>query len=128
MKKLNNKLGWSFTSPYIIFTLIFFLIPLVWAIWLSVTDWNMMSPDINFVGFENFTKAFASPAVKASFWVTYKFLIVFVPLALILSMVVAILVNGLPRFKGLYLVAFFLAILIFWCCYVVNRERIAFLQ
>lgn len=67
-----------------------------------------MSPDINFVGFENFTKAFASPAVKASFWVTYKFLIVFVPLALILSMVVAVLVNGLPRFKGLYLVAFFL--------------------
>ncbi|MBA3925071.1 carbohydrate ABC transporter permease [Listeria rustica] len=108
MKKLNNKLGWSFTSPYVIFTIIFFLIPLVWAIWLSVTDWNMMSPDINFVGLDNFTKAIASPAVKASFWVTYKFLIVFVPLAIIMSMVVAVLVNGLPKFKGLYLVAFFL--------------------
>ncbi|EKZ0268299.1 sugar ABC transporter permease [Listeria monocytogenes] len=108
MKRRNNKLGWSFTSPYLIFTAIFFLVPLVWSIWLSVTDWNMMSPDINFVGFDNFIKAFTSPAVKAAFFVTYKFLIVFVPMALIISMIVAVLVNGLPRFKGLYLVAFFL--------------------
>ncbi len=108
MKNKNNKLGWFFTSPYLIFTAIFFLIPLVWAIWLSLTDWNMMSPDINFVGLDNFKKALTSPSVHAAFFVTYKFLIVFVPMALILSMLVAVLVNGLPRFKGLYLVAFFL--------------------
>ncbi|HCX6200020.1 TPA: sugar ABC transporter permease [Listeria monocytogenes] len=108
MKRRNNKLGWSFTSPYLIFTAIFFLVPLVWSIWLSVTDWNMMSPEINFVGFDNFIKAFTSPAVQAAFFVTYKFLIVFVPMALIISMIVAVLVNGLPKFKGLYLVAFFL--------------------
>ncbi|WP_088809410.1 MULTISPECIES: carbohydrate ABC transporter permease [unclassified Listeria] len=108
MKNKNNKLGWFFTSPYLIFTAIFFLIPLVWAIWLSLTDWNMMSPDINFVGLDNFKKALMSSSVHAAFFVTYKFLIVFVPMALILSMLVAVLVNGLPRFKGLYLVAFFL--------------------
>ncbi|WP_088816407.1 MULTISPECIES: carbohydrate ABC transporter permease [Listeria] len=108
MKNKNNKLGWFFTSPYLIFTAIFFLIPLVWAIWLSLTDWNMMSPDINFVGLDNFKKALTSSSVHAAFFVTYKFLIVFVPMALILSMLVAVLVNGLPRFKGLYLVAFFL--------------------
>lgn len=108
MKNKNNKLGWFFTSPYLIFTAIFFLIPLVWAIWLSLTDWNMMSPDINFVGLDNFKKALTSQSVHAAFFVTYKFLIVFVPMALLLSMLVAVLVNGLPRFKGLYLVAFFL--------------------
>ncbi|EIA21060.1 sugar ABC transporter permease [Listeria fleischmannii 1991] len=108
MKNKNNKLGWFFTSPYLIFTAIFFLIPLVWAIWLSLTDWNMMSPDINFVGLDNFKKALTSKSVHAAFFVTYKFLIVFVPMALLLSMLVAVLVNGLPRFKGLYLVAFFL--------------------
>lgn len=108
MKNKNNKLGWFFTSPYLIFTAIFFLIPLVWAIWLSLTDWNLISPDINFVGLDNFKKALTSKSVHAAFFVTYKFLIVFVPMALLLSMLVAVLVNGLPRFKGLYLVAFFL--------------------
>ena len=106
--KMNNKLGWLFTSPYLIFTLIFFLLPLLWSFWLALTDWNMISPIINFVGFKNFIDAFYSPAVRASFFVTYKFLIVFVPMALGMAMVIALLVNSLPKFKGLYMVAFFL--------------------
>lgn len=67
-----------------------------------------MSPTINFVGFDNFIAAFNSPGIRSAFFVTYKFLIIFVPLALALSMSVALLVHGLTRFKGLYLVAFFL--------------------
>lgn len=106
--KNNNKLGWLFTSPYLIFTFIFFLLPLFWSFWLALTDWNMISPDINFVGIKNFVTAVKSPAIQSAFFVTYKFLLVFVPMALVLSMVIALLVNGLPRFKGLFMVAFFL--------------------
>ncbi|WP_077298548.1 carbohydrate ABC transporter permease [Virgibacillus pantothenticus] len=108
MKKQNNKLGWLFTSPYLIFTLIFFLLPLLWSFWLALTDWNMISPDINFVGLDNFLNAIKNPAVQSSFFVTYKFLFIFVPLALFMSMGIALLVNGLPKFKGLFMVAFFL--------------------
>ncbi len=108
MRKVNNKLGWFFTSPYIIFTVIFFLLPLAWSLWLALTDWDMMSPNVNFVGIENFIDAFNSPAIRASFFVTYKFLFIFVPMALILSLTIALLVNSLPKFKGLYLVGFFL--------------------
>nr|WP_223155999.1 sugar ABC transporter permease [Desemzia incerta] len=101
-------MGWFFTSPYIIFTVIFFLLPLAWSLWLALTDWDMMSPNVNFVGIENFIDAFNSPAIRASFFVTYKFLFIFVPMALILSLTIALLVNSLPKFKGLYLVGFFL--------------------
>lgn len=104
----NNKLGWLFTSPYLIFTLIFFLLPLLWSFWLALTDWDMISPTINFVGVQNFMTAVKSPAVQSAFLVTYKFLLVFVPLALVLSMAIALLVNSLPKFKGLFMVAFFL--------------------
>ncbi|MHC5227049.1 carbohydrate ABC transporter permease [Enterococcus sp. LJL99] len=106
--KTNNKLGWLFTSPYLIFTFIFFLLPLLWSFWLALTNWNMISPDITFVGAKNFIDAAKSPAVRSAFFVTYKFLLVFVPLALFLSMMIALLVNSLPKFKGLYMVAFFL--------------------
>lgn len=108
MKKNNNKLGWLFTSPYLIFTTIFFLLPLLWSFWLALTDWNMISPEINFVGLQNFVEAMKSKAIQSAFIVTYKFLIVFVPMAMIISMVIALLVNSLPKFKGLYMVAFFL--------------------
>lgn len=108
MNKRNDKIGFSFTAPYIIFTTIFFLLPLLWSVWLAFTNWNLISPDIKNVGFQNFITAVKSPAIHASFFVTYKFLIVFVPLAVVMAMVIALLVHGLPKFKGLYLVAFFL--------------------
>lgn len=107
MKK-NTKLGWLFTSPYLIFTFIFFLLPLLWSFWLAFTSWNMISPEVEFVGIKNFVDAVKSPAIQSAFVVTYKFLIVFVPMAMILSMIIALLVNSLPKFKGLYMVAFFL--------------------
>lgn len=108
MKKQTNKVGWLFTSPYLIFTAIFFLLPLFWSVWLALTDWDMISPTINFVGFDNFLAAFKNPAIQGAFVVTYKFLLVFVPLALGMSMGIALLVNSLPKLKGLYMVAFFL--------------------
>lgn len=106
--KKNNKLGWILTSPYLIFTIIIFLIPLFFSIWLAFTDWDMMSPNINFVGIDNFISAIQSRGVRAAFIVTFKFLAVFVPMVLVLSMTIAVLVNSLPKFKGLFLVAFFL--------------------
>lgn len=108
IKRLNNKLGWALTSPYLIFTLIIFLIPLVFSFWLAFTDWDMMSPTFNFVSIDNFIDAVQSVGVQQAFIVTFKFLVVFVPMVLILSLLIAASVNALPKFKGLYLVAFFL--------------------
>ncbi|MGZ9583641.1 carbohydrate ABC transporter permease [Paenibacillus marinisediminis] len=108
MEKNNNKLGWLFASPYLIFSIVFFLLPLLYSFYLSFTNWDMISPTYDFVGLQNFTKALSSPGVQAAFWVTYKFMLVFVPLVTIMSLGVAVLVQGLPKFRSLYLIGFFL--------------------
>ncbi|MDZ5001713.1 sugar ABC transporter permease, partial [Clostridium perfringens] len=75
IQNLKNKggfLGWLFNFPYIAYSVIFFLIPLVWAFWLSMTDWNLMSKNKNFVGFDNFTALFSDPRVKAAFINSFK--------------------------------------------------------
>ncbi|MDQ8738821.1 sugar ABC transporter permease [Paenibacillus sp. LHD-38] len=108
MDKKNNRLGWLFTSPYLIYSLIFFFGPLLWSFYLSFTDWDLIAPEYNFIGFDNFIEAFKSPAVHASFWVTYKFMMVFVPLVTVLALSVAVVVHGLPRLKSLFLIGFFL--------------------
>ncbi|WP_274653920.1 carbohydrate ABC transporter permease [Paenibacillus humicola] len=108
MDQRNNRLGWLFTSPYLIYSLIFFFGPLVWSFFLSITDWNLIAPTFNFVGLHNFMNGLRSPGVHAAFWVTYKFMMVFVPIVTVLAIAVAVLVHGLTRFKGLFLIGFFL--------------------
>jgi multiple sugar transport system permease protein len=106
--KNNNRLGWLFTSPYLVYALVFFLAPLMWSLYLAFTDWDLIAPTFNFVGFGNFVNALHSPAVQAAFFVTFKFLIVFVPLVTVLSTGISVLVSGLPSWKSLYLIGFFL--------------------
>lgn len=108
MKENNNRLGWLFASPYLIYSIVFFLIPLIWSFYLSFTNWDLIAPSYDFVGIDNFTKALKSPGVHAAFWVTYKFMMIFVPLVVVMSLVVSILVHSLPRLKSLFLIGFFL--------------------
>lgn len=106
--KGQGRLGWLFASPYLLYSIVFFAIPLIWSLFLSVTNWNLIAPTFNFVGFSNYIKAVKSAGVQSAFFVTFKFLIVFVPLVLIMSLIVAFVVNTLPRLKGIFLVGFFL--------------------
>ncbi|KIL40278.1 sugar ABC transporter permease [Gordoniibacillus kamchatkensis] len=106
--KNNNGLGWLFTSPYLVFAVVFFVVPLAWSLYLAFTNWDLISPDYQNVGVANFIKALGSPAVRAAFFVTFKFMVVFVPLVTVMSLVVAVLIQGLPRFKSFYMVGFFL--------------------
>lgn len=108
MRKKDSKLGWLFASPYLIFTLIFFVIPLLWATYLAFTNWNLISPSYDFVGFKNFVDAFSSKSVRASFLVTYKFLFMFVPIVIVVGLALAAIIHNLPKFKGLFAVGFFL--------------------
>ncbi|PGM57036.1 sugar ABC transporter permease [Bacillus sp. AFS053548] len=108
MSTKQGRLGWLFASPYLIYAIVFFLIPLVWSLFLSLTDWNLIAPTFSFVGIENYTEAFKSPGVQSAFFVAFKFMALFVPMVVAASIIVALIVQGLPKFKGLFLIGFFL--------------------
>lgn len=109
MNKRENQIqGWLFASPYLIFSLVFFLIPLIASILLTITNWNLISPSYEIIGLENFIKALKSPKVHAAFFVAYKFMIMLIPLVLVFSLGLAMLVNSLPKYKDLFLVGYFL--------------------
>ena len=74
-KKQESILGWLFCSPYLAFSLVFFLIPLMWAFWLSTMDWNLMSDDKKFVGTGNFVNLFLDNKVQAAFVNSYRYLL-----------------------------------------------------
>lgn len=63
-KRRENLTGWLFVAPLTVGLCLFLLFPLVFAIVVSFTDYSMYSPyeffefKFNFVGFDNYIKAF----------------------------------------------------------------------
>ena len=109
LKDKGGILGWLFNLPYIAYSLIFFLIPLIWAIWLSTTDWNLMSNDKNFVGFDNFIRLFDDPRIIAAFINSFRYLLPIVILTFIGGLIIGSLVHKLPdKIKGVTAVLFFI--------------------
>lgn len=111
-KKLYAKetaTGFLFSSPYIIYFVVLFLIPLIWAFWLSTMDWNLMSPNRIFVGLQNFINAFKDKEVIAAFKNSWKYFLFVVSLSLIGGLIIALLVNRLPmKIRGIGSVLFFI--------------------
>lgn len=105
----NNLTGWLLSSPYLIYSLIFFLLPLIWAVWLSAMDWNLMSQGKKFVGLSNFTRLLSDTKVQAAFINSYRYLVPVVLLCFTFGLFIAILVSKLPdRIKGIVAVLFFI--------------------
>lgn len=102
-------MGWLLNGPYLIYSLIFFLIPLIWAFWLSTMDWNLMSEQKTFVGIRNFAGLFSDSRVKAAFINSYRYLLPIVVLCFAGGLIIALLVSNLPdKIKGLVAVLFFI--------------------
>ncbi len=110
--RYKNIMGWLFASPYLIFLVIFFLIPLIWALWLSSTDWNLIAPEHNFVGFSNYIDAIFCRRVRNAFIGTFRFMGIIVVIVFICSLTIALILHNLPdKLKPIFSVGFFTAYL-----------------
>lgn len=108
-KRKSGLVGWLLSSPYLIFSIVFFLIPLIWAFWLSFMDWNLMSSNKKFVGLDNFKALLSDNKVKAAFINSYRYLLPIVLLCFVAGLVIALLVSKLPeKMKGYTAVLFFI--------------------
>lgn len=105
----KNIIGWYFSTPYFIYAILFFCIPLVWAIWLSTMDWNLISVTREWVGINNFIESIQSEKIQAAFWNSLKYMAVLIPLVLTTATVIGLVLYHLPqKIKGLYSVSFFI--------------------
>lgn len=108
IKRGESRTGWFLISPYLVFGVVFFLIPLIWTLYLAFTDWNLISPKYEFVGISNFIEAISDAKVHKAFFTTYKFFLLFVPAVLICAMAEALVIYHMPKFKSVFIIGFFL--------------------
>lgn len=109
--------GWVFTLPVILILGVFLLVPVLMALWVSLSDWSgrgsPFSSNVSFVGLDNFaavttegglaTRDFGT-AMRNNTW----YVILVVPLQTALSLFLAMLVNGaVLRGRGFFRTAFY---------------------
>jgi ABC-type sugar transport system permease subunit len=95
-------------GPVIGLFLIIRVIPLVWVLSLSFTNYSLRRPTTKFVGLENFSRMLDDPRVALGFKNTMQFVVVSVPAVIILGLFFALLMNRKLKFEGLYQALFFL--------------------
>jgi len=107
----KNPLGWLFSAPYLVFVIVIFAYPLLFAVYMSFFDYFFAAPgavvDRPFVGFDNYVTAFTDPAVLQSFRNVGIFLIINVPLTVVLSLVLASGLNSIKRFRTFLRVSYY---------------------
>ena len=104
--------GWLFAAPALIVIGVFFGVPVLAALVLSATDFDLYAladlSNLRFVGFGNYIDILQTPLFWKSLFNTFYFVGVGVPLSILASLGAALLLDSkLARFKGFFRTALF---------------------
>ena len=106
----QDVMGRLFVAPPVILFLMFTLIPMIMAIGMSFTKYDVINPP-TFAGLDNFRKLLRDEF----FWIAMKntcvYTLLYVPLGLLLSLGAALFLNAEQKFVGLFRTLFYLPVL-----------------
>lgn len=108
MKKKNNgKDFFIFALPGMFCFIAVVIIPFVYGIYLTLTDWNGVSAVKNFVGLSNFTKVFRDAQFWSSLLLTFKYVIAVVILVNVVAFFLAYLLTRGIKGQNFFRAGFF---------------------
>ena len=104
--------GWAFAGPALAVIALFFLVPVLAALALSVTDFDIYAladrDNLRFVGLGNYAALLTDPLFWKALGNTFYFVLVGVPLSIVASLGAALLLQSrLARFKPFFRTSFF---------------------
>ena len=112
-KLTDNLTSYLFVAPYLVFFIIFALVPLVLCIYLSFCQWDGAS-EIEWIGLQNYKLLFGALGtgqIAKEFWKsvlnTLLFVAVQIPVLMILPLLIALLINRCSRTGKFFMSAFY---------------------
>lgn len=104
-KMRRNLTGWFFIAPAVIIFIIILFLPAIMAVYLSFTSYNVLTP-AKFIGIKNYVRGFSDTYFFLSLKNVFKYVIMVVPSVVILSFLLAVLLNvkvrGIKAFRALF--------------------------
>ena len=99
MSRNEKHTGWLFILPAAICWVIWFLVPFIQCIYMSFLDYSYLNPDEKtFIGLGNYVSMLEDPNFRMALRNTIWFVAVTVPVVSVLSLALALILNG--KFKG----------------------------
>lgn len=94
----NNQvlLGYLFILPSLIGFAVFFAIPAIRSIFISFTEWNLLT-ESKYVGLQNYETIFADDRFWRSLQVTWTYVLWNIPLQTVLALLIAVLMERLAN-------------------------------
>ena len=100
--------GYVFIAPFIIGLIAFTVIPFFSSLYLAFTDYDVLTP-ARWIGLANFQRMFFEDKYFwQSFWVTFKFALIQVPIKMLVSLGVALILSRKTRAIPIYRAAFYI--------------------
>lgn len=97
--------GYKFISPWLIGVLLFTAFPMIFAAYISLTDWPILG-SAEFIGFANFKEILTDGEFYQSLMVTVRYAVLAVPIGIISSFIMALLMNfnikGVSIYRTIY--------------------------
>jgi ABC-type sugar transport system permease subunit len=97
----RELIGWAFLSPFVLFFVVFLLIPVLGTGWWS-TQFGGLTTGTRYVGLDNFTRLPDIVGATAAIENTLLFALMSVPLILIVSLMIGLLLARITRGGAVY--------------------------
>jgi multiple sugar transport system permease protein len=113
--KSKISAAYFFLAPALTAIFVFFFIPVIAALIMSFTDFDIYSlgnfSNVRFVGFKNYLTLFEDPLFWAALKNTFYFVFLAGPLSILVSLVAAMLLNSkLVKFKSVFRLTYFVPV------------------
>ena len=107
LQRPQRRAGWVLAAPGLLHILIFLLLPMVMAVALSLTNYNF-SGAYSWIGFANFSQLWGDPQFRTALVNTVLYSIATVPVAMGLSLLVALGLNRKMHARGFFRVSYYM--------------------
>lgn len=107
-RRAQTRLGLLLVQPVLIMTVVFFLFPMVSAVYFSVVDFDGIDPTPEFVGFANYVEMFTDPEVWHALSNNVIWIVIGTAAPMVIGLLIAVLLWSVQRGSVVYRLAFFL--------------------
>jgi multiple sugar transport system permease protein len=106
----DHLAGWTFILPSVVLIGLFGLVPIVWGLVLSFQKAGLISPEREWVGFENYARILSDPKARQAAVNTIYYTMVFVPISILLALFIAHALNRKIALIRFYRLAVFIPV------------------
>lgn len=108
MMSKKRKVNWNYLliAPALLISVSIILVPGIMTVAYSFTDWNGLSPNINFVGLKNYQELFQDKIFFIAIRNNFIWAIMFLTIPVLIGMFAAMLLLNRKKTRSIYQVAF----------------------